>query len=109
MQRGCAGGLCSLATPAPTAQEGHKSDFAQVLVLVLLWILSIYSNMRTIASLLLAAAATCTLALQGTLRPEWDRAGRSHPLSAVEFSVSMSQSNLDVLEDRFWKISTPGS
>lgn len=65
--------------------------------------------MRTIASLLLAAAATCTLALQGTLRQEWDRAGRTHPLSAVEFSVSMKQSNLDVLEDRFWKISTPGS
>ena len=62
--------------------------------------------MKLLSAILAAAAVACAAAAGP--RDDWQRVGRSHPRAAVEFTVAMPNSNLDKLDDAFWKISTPG-
>lgn len=64
-------------------------------------------TMKLFSAILAAAAVACATAASGP-RDDWQRVGRSHPRAAVEFSVAMPNSNLEKLDDLFWKISTPG-
>ena len=57
----------------------------------------------------LASASRFTLDTRSYQPSEWKQGSRAAPSLKIKFMAAMNQQNLDILDERFWAISTPGT